>query len=124
MNEIKSNLYECKHCGGTGTCSNGENGTSCVACAERNDLPFYKRKNQQGLICGCCGGIGQSEPMTERMNKRISPMLALLMVFFLMFLVICALLIKSNYFSEILTFSSTLLGIILGYYFSSNRSKT
>ena len=124
MTEIKANLYDCKHCNGTGTCSSGPNASSCIACAERNEIPFFRRKNQHGLICGCCGGIGKSEPMTERLNKRISPMLALSMVFLLMFLVIFSLIIKSPYFSEILTFSSTLLGIILGYYFSSGKSKT
>lgn len=124
MSEIKSNLYDCKHCSGTGTCSNGKDGSSCAACAEKNDLPFWKRKNQYGLICGCCGGIGKSEPLTERMNKRIGPILALLIIFMLMTLIFFAALTKSPYFSEILAFSSAIIGSVVGYYFSSRENKT
>ncbi|EGG99742.1 hypothetical protein imdm_751 [gamma proteobacterium IMCC2047] len=30
-------------------------------------------------MCGSCGGIGQAEPLTERMNKRMAPLLAIVL---------------------------------------------
>jgi hypothetical protein len=124
VNELKSNLYECKHCAGSGTCSNGKDGSSCLVCAERNDLPFWKRTNQHGLVCGCCGGIGMSEPLTERINKRIAPMLALFIIAMLMALIFIAAITESKFFSEILAFTSAIIGTVVGYYFSNSRSQT
>lgn len=77
MTEIKSNLYPCAHCEQTGICRSGSDGFSCNACIKRNEL---KGQNYLGLACGICGGIGQAEPMTERMNKRTAPLLAISIV--------------------------------------------
>lgn len=120
--EIMANLHECKHCSGTGTCTNGKDSFSCIACAKSNELVFWKQSNQIGLICGSCGGIGKAEPMTERMNKRIAPVLAIILVISLLTLILITMLINNRYFSEVLTFSSTTIGIIIGFYFSKNTN--
>jgi hypothetical protein len=93
---------------------------ACLACARKNELSFWQRKKRKGLICGSCGGIGQAEPMTERMNKRIGPLLALLLTFFLFVLIFLAVLTTSPYFSKIIAFSGAIIGSVAGFYFSSN----
>lgn len=120
--EIMANLHECKHCSGTGTCTNGKDSLSCVACAKSNELIFWKQSNQKGLICGSCGGIGKAEPITERMNKRVAPILAITLVISLLTLILITMLINNKYFSEVLTFSSTTIGIIIGFYFSKKTN--
>jgi hypothetical protein len=119
--QITANLYECKHCSGSGTCTNGRDADACLACARKNELSFWQRKNQKGLACGCCGGIGRAEPMTERMNNRMAPLLALLLTFFLFVLIFVAVLMTSPYFSEIIAFSGAIIGSVAGFYFSSNH---
>lgn len=115
---MKINLYDCQHCSGSGTCKNGVNEASCYACAKRNELPFWRRGNQQGLLCGSCGGIGQAEPLTERMNKRIAPVLAIMLVLLLLSMIFFFAFTKNEYFSEILAFSSAVIGSVVGFYFS------
>ena len=117
------NYYKCGHCNGTGTCSSGENGSSCIVCAKYNELNFWNRKNHFGLICGSCGGSGITEPTSQKLNKRITPMLAVCLVFSLLVLLAVSILLNSSHFSEILTFSSAIIGSIVGYYFS-NESKS
>lgn len=121
MHEIKANLYECFHCKGEGTCTSGENSSSCAACIKRNDL---KGKTFYGLLCGSCGGIGQAEPLTERMNKRLAPMLAIVLVVALLFLIFWAALSESTHFSELLAFSSAIIGSVVGFYFSGKGGST
>lgn len=125
MQDVMVNLYDCKHCSGTGTCSNGTNNSSCERCAKLNELPIWRRRNQFGLICGSCGGIGKAEPLTERMNKRIAPILAIMLVMALLTIISLAALFENKYFTELLAFSSAIIGSICGYYFSSLKtSKT
>ncbi len=119
VTEIKSNLYACAHCQQTGTCTTGENGQSCNLCIKRNEL---KGKNHTGLACGICGGIGQAEPFTERMNKRITPILSVVIIFLLLGIVFWSLTIKSGYFTEILAFSSAIIGTVVGFYFSAGKN--
>lgn len=118
-NPIKSNLYPCAHCEQTGTCRSGSDGTSCNACIKRNEL---RGKNYLGLACGICGGIGQTEPMTERMNKRTAPLLAICIVVSLLILIGISLAIKSDHFNQILAFSSAIIGSVVGFYFSGKNS--
>lgn len=119
---VTVNLHECKHCSGTGTCSNGTESTSCNVCAKKNELPFWRQNNQIGLICGSCGGIGKAEPLTERMNKRVAPMLAISLIIGLLTLIFITAILKNPYFSEILAFSSAIIGSVAGFYFSSNKN--
>jgi hypothetical protein len=115
MQNIKVNLYECFHCKGDGTCRNGPDGSSCAACIKRNEL---KGKDFVGLLCGSCGGIGKAEPMTERLNKRAAPLLAMIIVSALLVIITFAAFTKSPYFSELLAFSSAIIGSVVGFYFS------
>lgn len=124
MHEIKVNLHECKHCSGSGTCKNGKSETSCLACAKKNELPFWRLSNQHGLMCGSCGGIGQAEPLTERMNKRVAPLLAIYLIAGLLGLIFFAAIAKSEFFSEILAFSSAIIGSVAGFYFSTRTTAT
>jgi hypothetical protein len=114
----KSNLYPCAHCDQSGTCKNGKDGTSCSACIKKNEL---KNKKHSGLLCGACGGIGLAEPMTERMNKRTKPILAMSIVFLMLLLVSVLALFKFENLKDVLGFAGLLIGSITGYYFSSNR---
>ena len=120
MHDIKANLYPCAHCAGVGTCKNGQGDLSCAVCIKDNEL---KGKEFQGVPCGVCGGIGQAEPRTERINKRTPAILGFSVVFTLMFGVLFCGIFESRYFSEVLAFSGTLIGTVLGFYFSA-RSKT
>lgn len=120
MQEIKANLYPCKHCNETGTCTSGVDGGSCQACAKYHEL---KTNNlYTGLACGTCGGLGQSEPMTERLNKRTKPLLAMGIVFMVLLFVFILGLIKNPHFPEFLAFSGTLIGGITGFYFSNAKN--
>lgn len=122
--EVVSNLYDCKHCAGSGTCTNGKDSESCLACAKRNELPFWRQRGQFGLMCGSCGGIGQAEPLTERMNKRIAPMLAIVLTILLVVIVALAAFLNNQHFSELLAFGSAIVGSVSGYYFSSRQNKS
>ncbi|MBC3489168.1 molecular chaperone DnaJ [Pseudomonas kermanshahensis] len=118
--DVKANLHPCAHCECTGTCRKGENGGSCGSCVKLNDL---KGIGHFGLPCGVCHGIGHAEPRTERLNKRIAPILALVTVYFLLIGVFAAALTQSSYFSEILAFAAPLIGVILAFYFTARSSQ-
>ena len=79
--DVKANLHPCAHCERTGTCSRAANGATCAACVNNNDL---KGSGHVGLPCGICGGLGHAEAKTERLNKRMQPILAVLTLYFLM----------------------------------------
>lgn len=120
MQEVRSNLYPCRHCEETGVCKSGPNGSSCRACAKYHEL---KGKEFTGLACGTCGGLGQSEPVTERMNKRVKPLLAMGIVFLLLLAVVILALVNNPHFPEFLAFASTLIGGVTAFYFN-NRNNT
>lgn len=119
MEHVVSNLYPCAHCGGTGTCSSGEGGASCAACVKAHEL---KAKGLVGVACGTCGGIGLAEPRTERINKRIKPVIAMFIVFVMLFMVGALAFTNNPHFTEILAFASTLIGAIVAYYFAGSKS--
>jgi hypothetical protein len=75
-------------------------------------------------MCGSCGGIGQAEPLTERMNKRIAPMLAIVLTILLVVIVALAAFLNNQHFSELLAFGSAIVGSVSGYYFSSRQNKS
>jgi hypothetical protein len=58
------------------------------------------------------------------MNKRIAPMLALLLPTVLLVMISLAAVYESPYFSQILAFSSAIIGSVAGFYFSSNRNNS
>jgi hypothetical protein len=60
--------------------------------------------------------------MTERMDKHTAPMLATLIIFPLLIGIFWAAFTESKFFSEILAFSSALIGTIIGFYFSGKKT--
>lgn len=118
MSNITTNLYDCNHCEGKGTCRNGKDQASCAGCIKKNEL---KGKEYMGLLCGSCGGIGKAEPITERMNKRITPVLAIYLICFLLAMIFVAAFLKNEHFAELLAFSSAIIGSVMGYYFSKSN---
>ncbi|WPC03310.1 molecular chaperone DnaJ [Pseudomonas benzenivorans] len=121
MHDIKANLHPCAHCSGIGTCKNGQEEQSCAVCVKGSEL---EGKVFVGLPCSICGGIGQAEPKTERINKRMPALLGFAVVFLLITFVFIAALTSSKYFSEILAFAGTLIGTVLGFYYSARARAT
>ena len=120
MKDLKSNLYPCAHCKETGTCANGIDGHSCALCVKRSD--FKVKQELEGLPCSVCRGLGIAEPSTELMHKRTPVIIAVILPTLLFSLIFIAIIIKSEYFTQILTFASTLLGMILTFWLSKNNS--
>ncbi|QBE66345.1 molecular chaperone DnaJ [Pseudoduganella lutea] len=117
MSAITATLYPCAHCKETGACSTGHNGLSCAVCVGEHTL----KGEHYGLACGVCGGMGKAEPRTERINKRMAPILAYSMVILLLIAIGLAA-YTNKHLSEILAFAGTVIGAITGHYFS--RSET
>lgn len=118
MSNIVATLYPCAHCKETGTCSTGSNGASCASCVESHTL---KGSEHYGLSCGVCGGMGKVEPKTERINKRMAPILAYVLAMLLL-VGIAVSAYTDRHFSEVLAFAGTVIGAITGYYFSRSQS--
>jgi len=55
------------------------------------------------------------------MHNRIAPMLAIYLVVSLLAKILWAAVIESQFFSELLAFSSAIIGSVAGYYFSSKE---
>lgn len=119
--EGHNTLHQCGHCNGSGTCATGPGGTSCMVCVSRNEL--NKRKVYTGLACGACGGVGKTDTITYRMQHRMQPLLSISLVLISTILIIFFGLTKSPYCHEILTFCTTILGSVVGYYFSKSEIK-
>lgn len=120
MPEVKANLYPCRHCKESGTCNSGKDGSSCQACVKNHELKG--KQPHFGLACGTCNGIGQAEPTTERMNKRIKPMLALGIVFLVLMFTFALAATNNQYFTEFLAFAGTLMGSVTAFYFSHAKN--
>ncbi|WP_020161654.1 hypothetical protein [Cycloclasticus pugetii] len=120
MNNEEYHLHDCAHCSGTGTCNHGENGDACAACVKKQEL---KRGNYMGLACGTCGGLGKTDTLTYRMNNRATPLLAISIICFCFILIFSFGLTKNPHFSEILTFSGTLVGAVTGHYFGKRSEQ-
>src|SRR3954465_7447939 len=113
---------ECRHCGGTGTCSNGENANSCDSCvakAREGPFPLIKTKivSTKGLPCGCCQGYGDIEGRVWNLQSTIAPLLGLFIVLLVLVIVIVIAMTGPNHHSEILTLLGTLAGSVVGFYF-------
>ena len=118
--DIKTNFYPCAHCERTGTCTNAANGASCAACVKFSEL---KGSAHVGLPCGTCNGLGQAESKTDRLNKRIQPVLGLIVVSILLFGVFLSAIFQTRFFSEILAFSGPLVGLVLAFYFTGRSTQ-
>lgn len=109
--------YEpCGHCGGTGTCRNAENGSSCAVCARR--FVLFKYSPSHGLVCSICKGTGFIEPISLRLSYRTGHILAIVVM---STAIVTAIFGFKEHFSEVLTFLGTLTGAISGFYFSRKK---
>ena len=120
---------ECRHCQGTGTCSNGENGNSCDSCVEKaKDGPylFGKRKinSTKGLPCGACQGYGDIEGRTWQLQSSIGPFLGLLIIPIVLVIVGMIAATSPTHHAEILTLLGTLAGSIrVGFCFRGHHRR-
>ena len=117
MPESTSRLFPCAHCKGSGTCSTGENGCSCNACARAAS----EKKGGHGLYCGVCKGIGMAEIPSDSFRRTIEPGLALLVVVTGLLIIFAADAMHSPNFPAILAAFSTMIGGVLGYCFAGKR---
>lgn len=112
-------LHACAHCKGSGTCNSGPDSSSCKVCEIKNELkkgPYY------GLACGTCGGLGKTDTVTYRLNHRTKPVLSLILVLISTVLILLFGIFRNEYFHEVLTFCTTILGSVVGYYFSTKEN--
>ncbi len=122
--EVQARLEKCAHCNNTGTCNKGKDGSSCEVCVRKNQkwtFVFSVSNPRYGMVCSVCEGFGKIEPFTERLHNRIVPVLALLVVYVALIIICWAACTENKHFSELLAFSSTLIGSITGYYFGGKN---
>lgn len=117
----------CAHCAGSGTCLNGPDSKSCAVCVRGHRrfwglLPSKIPYDSAGIVCSVCSGVGNLEPLSIRLQKRIVPLLAMFIVYVALYIV--ATLATRENFSEVLAFAGTLIGSITGYYFGGRQNKT
>jgi hypothetical protein len=110
-------LFACAHCNGTGTCSTGDSGCSCNACARNAN----EKRGCVGLSCGVCNGIGIAELRSDRLRRTIVPALAILIVAVGFIVILFSAVTNNPHFSEILAFCSGLIGVVIGYYFAGKH---
>ena len=65
----------------------------------------------------------KADPMTERIDKRTGPILALGTVFTLLAIVAMSAFVSSPHFTQIITFAGAIIGSIIGFYFSGKTIK-
>ncbi len=119
--EIQARLIPCAHCEGKGICHSGKDESSCEICTRKVRLFGISSRKIYGIVCSVCYGGGVVEPMTERLNKRIEPLLAIILVYVALFMVWFMATVNNQHFPAILAFSSTLIGSITGYYFGGKK---
>lgn len=114
---------QCAHCKGSGTCTSSANESSCAVCMKKHKLLSRANVGElfTGLVCSVCSGQGQVEPFTTRLQQRIVPSLALILVYFALAL-IWSFASKEN-FHELLAFAGTLIGSVTGFYFGGRSER-
>lgn len=115
----------CKHCGTSGTCTNGADQLACAACHNGHQLKgLSANAPRNGLPCWVCKGTGLAESFTEKLQNRLVPFISLLIIA-ATFGVIFYLAFNSNELrSEVLTLAGTLVGSVTGYYFGGKGKQT
>lgn len=82
-----------------------------------------KGRDHVGLICDSCGGLGQAEPKTERINKRMQPVLRMYIVVILLLGILAGAIIQTRFFSEILAFSGPLIGMVITWDYADRTKR-
>ena len=114
---------QCAHCKSSGTCATAGSGASCAVCVSKHKLPAATSQDQRhtGIVCSVCSGHGHVEPFTTRLQQRIAPLLAIVLVYAALGL-IWSHASKEN-FHELLAFAGTLIGSVTGFYFGGRSVK-
>jgi hypothetical protein len=110
-------LLRCAHCSGSGSCNSGKDGASCYVCTRKSN----GKDTQVGLVCSVCDGQGYTEPKTDRIRKRMGPLLAMLLCYFMLFLVLRT--IGKPDLDKILPFAGAIIGSITGFYFGARAPR-
>jgi len=132
--------HSCAHCNGEGTCINGKNNASCKVCVKKTNSclrfhicstkqasssktekePVFSDDNEEfGLVCSVCSGRGRIEQKGGRLSRyTLTGLTAAIFVFSGILIFKFA---GEEQFPEILTFVSTLMGSVTGYYFGQKR---
>jgi hypothetical protein len=122
----------CCHCSKSGTCSNGDNDSSCERCIAkwRKEYQrkifgreyFTEQPAYRGLVCSVCRGKGVTEPTALKWERRFPFSLAsgLTILGFLLLLLGKWVGLSAQ---EALPFVGTLLGSITGYYFGQHKAQ-
>jgi hypothetical protein len=113
---------ECRHCGGTGTCTTGQDGVSCESCAGKareGVFPFWPRKlsSLKGLPCGKCDGAGDLENRVWSFQSSIVPALGIVIIAAVLLICVAIAATSPAHHSQVLTLLGTLAGGVAGYYF-------
>ena len=75
-----------------------------------------------GLACGTCKGLGKTSTHLYNLQQKTTPWLAIGITVASFLLIAIFGLLKSEVFTEILAFCTTLLGTVTGYYFSARNN--
>lgn len=118
---------ECRHCSGSGTCSTGENGSSCDSCVDKakgTSLPGLRAKiaSTKGLPCGTCSGYGDLEARAWHTQTAIGPALGVIIVAIVLIIIVVIAMASPSHHPQILTLLGTLAGSVVGYYFKGQHT--
>jgi hypothetical protein len=122
-----SELVTCKHCSETGTCRNGQDGTSCDRCStywrQQQSQQMPKDERFTGMVCSVCFGRGLAETASSQWDYRFPGLLAVLFIAAAFGLLFYFEVTQSAHFDKVLVFVSTLVGSVTGYYFGGERRR-
>ena len=112
--EALKDKIPCAHCDATGKCCSGRDGESCGVCLRKSQPLFGPQipAGSVGLVCSVCKGFVYLEPTSIRLEKRIVPVLAMLIVYVALALVL--LYATPEKFDQILAFAGRLIVALLG----------
>jgi hypothetical protein len=120
---------ECKHCGQTGTCTNGPDRQSCGRCiaawqpASPSTSTPARTYPTEGLVCAVCNGTGVAELSSSKWDYRLPAALAILLILFAFTSIFVFLAWDDKDIDKVLVFAGTLIGSVTGYYFGGERSR-
>jgi hypothetical protein len=120
----------CVHCGATGVCKNGAEGTACFDCVARLSAKIWQRwtasefnasNPQRGRWCGVCLGKGRIEGATFKILQFFPFAFALLFIG-------CRFVVlwhtSHGDLDKLQGALTTIMGTIVGFYFGGRRSDT
>ena len=117
---------DCAHCNKSGTCHTGIDASSCERCTSRIrrwTLNFASRAPAKGLVCSVCWGTGRVQPFSDKLQDRFPALFAIGLTLSLMLGSVATAAWAPTQLEKVLTFTTTLLSSITGFYFG-NRTQS